>query len=63
MAHSMPDNVKVNSVHPGWLKTEMGGAAAPLTAADGAETVVWLATLPDAGPNGGFFHLKTNKAW
>ncbi|MCP5380831.1 MAG: SDR family NAD(P)-dependent oxidoreductase [Kordiimonadaceae bacterium] len=63
MAHSMPDNVKVNSVHPGWLKTEMGGAAAPLTAADGAETVVWLATLPDAGPNGGFYHLKTKKAW
>lgn len=63
MAHSLPSNIKINSVHPGWLKTDMGGSSAPLSAADGAETVVWLATLPEDGPNGGFFNQKMPKQW
>lgn len=63
MAHDLPRNVKVNSVHPGWLKTEMGGPSAPQPISDGSVTIVWLATLPGDGPSGGFFHDKEPKDW
>jgi NAD(P)-dependent dehydrogenase (short-subunit alcohol dehydrogenase family) len=56
-------NVLVNSVDPGWVKTDMGGPGAVLTPEQGSETVVWLATLPDDGPTGGFFRNKQPKAW
>jgi NAD(P)-dependent dehydrogenase (short-subunit alcohol dehydrogenase family) len=55
--------IKVNSAHPGWVKTELGGTEAPLDVAEGAETSVWLATLPDDGPTGGFFHKQESLAW
>jgi NAD(P)-dependent dehydrogenase (short-subunit alcohol dehydrogenase family) len=48
-------NIKVNSASPGWCRTDMGGDAAPLSPAEGADTIVWLATLPDDGPSGQFF--------
>jgi NAD(P)-dependent dehydrogenase (short-subunit alcohol dehydrogenase family) len=48
-------NVKVNSVCPGWVRTDMGGASAPRGVAKGAAGIVWAATLPDDGPSGGFF--------
>ncbi len=48
-------NVKVNSASPGWARTDMGTEDAPLSVAEGADTAVWLATLPDDGPTGGFF--------
>jgi NAD(P)-dependent dehydrogenase (short-subunit alcohol dehydrogenase family) len=47
--------VKVNSVSPGWVRTRMGGEEAPLTPEQGVKTIVWLATLPEDGPTGGFF--------
>lgn len=55
--------VKVNSVHPGWVRTEMGGAHAPRSVAEGADTIVWLATLPDDGPTGGFFLDRHSIPW
>lgn len=55
--------VKVNSAHPGWVKTDLGGEGAPLEVSDGAETSVRLATLPSDGPTGGFFHLSEALPW
>jgi len=47
--------IKVNSVCPGWVRTEMGGEEAPLSIEEGAKGIVWAATLPADGPSGGFF--------
>lgn len=55
--------VLVNAACPGWCKTSMGGEAAPRTAAQGADGIVWLATLPDDGPSGGFFRDRKPLAW
>ncbi|HEX3527052.1 MAG TPA: SDR family oxidoreductase [Thermoanaerobaculia bacterium] len=48
-------NVLVNVMCPGWVQTDMGGPNAPRPVEEGAETAVWLATLPDDGPSGQFF--------
>jgi NAD(P)-dependent dehydrogenase (short-subunit alcohol dehydrogenase family) len=55
--------IKVNAAHPGWVRTEMGGPNAPLDVREGARTSVELATLPDEGPTGGFFHLGKPLPW
>ena len=55
--------VKVNSACPGWVKTDMGGAEAPGTVQQGADTPVWLAMLPADGPSGGFFNSRQPVAW
>ena len=55
--------ILVNSMCPGWVRTDMGGSAAPKSVEDGADTAVWLATLPDDGPNGGFFRDRRPIPW
>ena len=63
-AHSLRgDGVLVNSADPGWVRTDMGGRAAPRGVAEGADTIVWLATLPDDGPTGGFFYDRRKIDW
>jgi NAD(P)-dependent dehydrogenase (short-subunit alcohol dehydrogenase family) len=56
-------NVLVNAVDPGWVRTRMGGPAASRSVELGADTIVWLATLPDGGPTGGFFHDRQPLPW
>jgi NAD(P)-dependent dehydrogenase (short-subunit alcohol dehydrogenase family) len=56
-------SIKVNSAHPGWVKTEMGGENADLEVSKGGETSAWLATLPHDGPTGGYFHLGRPLPW
>jgi NAD(P)-dependent dehydrogenase (short-subunit alcohol dehydrogenase family) len=64
LAHELKDTaIKVNSAHPGWVKTDMGGSAAPMELAEGGKTSVQLATLPADGPTGGFFHLGDPLPW
>jgi NAD(P)-dependent dehydrogenase (short-subunit alcohol dehydrogenase family) len=49
-------NIKVNSVHPGWVKTALGSEAAPMSVPDGAKTTVAVALLGSDSPSGRFIH-------
>jgi NAD(P)-dependent dehydrogenase (short-subunit alcohol dehydrogenase family) len=55
--------VLVNSMCPGWVRTDMGGPSATRSVEEGADTAVWLATLPDDGPTGGFFRNREPIPW
>jgi NAD(P)-dependent dehydrogenase (short-subunit alcohol dehydrogenase family) len=55
--------VLVNSMCPGWVRTDMGGPSASRSVAQGADTAVWLANLPEDGPTGGFFRDRKPIAW
>jgi len=55
--------VLVNAADPGWVRTDMGGRHAPRSVEQGADTVVWLATVDARGPTGGFFHDRHAIDW
>lgn len=57
------DGILVNSMCPGWVRTDMGGPDASRSIEQGAETAVWLAMLPHDGPTGGFFRDKQPIPW
>lgn len=59
----LPHSVKVNAMCPGWVRTRMGGESASRSPDEGADTAVWLATLPDDGPTGGFFRGRKPIEW
>ena len=64
LANELKDTkIKVNSAHPGWVKTDMGGDGATMEIVDGAKTEVELATLPEDGPTGGYFHMGKPLPW
>jgi NAD(P)-dependent dehydrogenase (short-subunit alcohol dehydrogenase family) len=63
LAREAGPSVKVNSMSPGWVATRMGGAGAPRSVEEGADTAVWLATLPDDGPTGGYFYEREQVPW
>lgn len=64
LAYALKDTkIKVNSAHPGWVKTDMGTDAAPMEIPEGGKTGVELALLPEDGPTGGYFHLGQALPW
>lgn len=64
LAHELKNTpIKVNSAHPGWVKTDMGGPNAMLEVSEGGKTSVALATLGADGPTGSFIHLGETLPW
>jgi NAD(P)-dependent dehydrogenase (short-subunit alcohol dehydrogenase family) len=64
LAYELKDSkIKVNAAHPGWVKTEMGGAGATMELPDGAKTSVALATIGEDGSNGAYVHLGETLPW
>jgi NAD(P)-dependent dehydrogenase (short-subunit alcohol dehydrogenase family) len=55
--------ILINAVNPGWVQTEMGGSGATHSVEEGAEALVWAATLPNSGPTGGFFRDRSPVPW
>ena len=55
--------ILVNSMSPGWVRTDMGGQGAPRSVEEGAETAVWLCLLPSNGPTGQFFRDRKPIPW
>jgi len=55
--------VTVNSVCPGWVRTDMGGPSATRSVEEGVASIVWLATHPPGGPDGAFYRDQELLPW
>jgi NAD(P)-dependent dehydrogenase (short-subunit alcohol dehydrogenase family) len=62
-AEAAPSGILVNSMSPGWVRTDMGGEQAPRSVEEGADTAVWLCLLPSNGPTGQFFRDRKPIPW
>ena len=58
-----PEGILVNAMHPGWMRTDMGGPNAPVAPERAAETALYLATLPAGGPTGRLWEEKHRIEW
>ena len=56
-------NILVNAMTPGWVRTHLGGIHAERSVEEGADTITWLAMLPDDGPRGRFFKDRQDFPW
>ena len=63
LASELPSAIKINAMNPGWVRTRMGGRNATRSPREGADVAIWLATLPDDGPTGGFFADRKTLPW
>jgi NAD(P)-dependent dehydrogenase (short-subunit alcohol dehydrogenase family) len=64
LAYELKDKqITVNSACPGWVKTDMGGSAAPRSVKHGTETIVWLASEAEHHLTGKFFRDKKEIPW
>lgn len=63
VARTAPKSVKINALCPGWVRTRMGGSDALRTPTEGADSALWLATLPTDGPSGQFFRDRKPIPW
>jgi NAD(P)-dependent dehydrogenase (short-subunit alcohol dehydrogenase family) len=57
------DRIAVNSVCPGWVRTDMGGADADRSVEEGADTIVWLASEAPTTLTGKFFRDRAEIPW
>ena len=62
-AENKQADIKINTMAPGWVRSDMGGASAPRSLSQGADTIIWLATLSQDGPSGGFFEDRASISW
>ena len=64
LAYELRDSkVKINTIHPGYVKTEMNDGEGEIDIPTGARTSVRLALIDDAGPNGGYFYQEQSLPW
>lgn len=63
LPRDLPEGVLINAMCPGWVQTRMGGPGATRSPEQGADTAIWLATLPDDGPTGQFFRDRREIPW
>ncbi len=64
LAYELRDSkIKVNTIHPGYVKTDLNGGEGEIDIPTGARTSVRLALIDDAGPNGGYFYQEQSLPW